>query len=126
MRLGDLAPDFSLSGIDHRTYRLESFSDKPVLVVIFSCNHCPYVQAYEDRMIEIQHDYEAKGVQLIAVNSNDDVNYPEDGFEEMILRAQSIGFHLIVHPIACVVGSAGSLFWRRASSASLRYLRVTA
>jgi alkyl hydroperoxide reductase subunit AhpC len=66
-----------------------------VLVTVFSCNHCPYVQAYEDRLVAIQRDYAARGVQVIAVNSNDDVNYPEDGFEQMVARARAKGFNFL-------------------------------
>ncbi len=93
LQLGDPAPDFSLAGVDGRTYGLDSFADKPVLVVVFSCNHCPYVQAYEDRLVAIQRDYEALGLQVVAINSNDDVDYPEDSFEQMIARAEAKGFN---------------------------------
>lgn len=93
MKIGDPAPAFSLPGTDGRMHSLEDLSDKPVLVVVFSCNHCPYVQAYEDRLVAIQRDYAASGVQLVAINSNDDVNYPEDGFEQMVERARAKGFN---------------------------------
>jgi peroxiredoxin len=92
---GDPAPAFSLPGTDGRTCSLDGLSDKPVLVIVFSCNHCPYVQAYEDRLVAIQRDYAARGVQVIAVNSNDDVNYPEDGFEQMVARARAKGFNFL-------------------------------
>jgi peroxiredoxin len=93
MKIGDEAPAFSLPGIDGRTHDLATFGDKPVLVVVFSCNHCPYVQAYEDRLIEIQRDYGASAVQIVAINSNDDANYPEDSFENMVARAKSKGYN---------------------------------
>lgn len=93
MKIGDPAPAFSLPGTDGRIYSLGQFSDKPVLVVVFSCNHCPYVQAYEERLVAIQQDYAARGVQLVAINSNDDVNYPEDGFDRMVERARAKGFN---------------------------------
>ncbi|HEY3198733.1 MAG TPA: thioredoxin family protein [Nitrospirales bacterium] len=93
LHIGDKAPGFQLQGVDRRTHSLEEFVGKPVLVVIFSCNHCPYVQAYEDRMKDIQRDYQTRGVQLIAINSNDDVNYPEDGFNAMVERANTKGFN---------------------------------
>ncbi|MBI4376980.1 MAG: thioredoxin family protein [Elusimicrobia bacterium] len=93
MRLGDKALDFSLMGVDRKTYSLESFRDAKALVLIFSCNHCPYVQAYEDRMIAVQRDYKDREVVLIAINSNDDADYPEDGFERMIERAKKLGFN---------------------------------
>lgn len=91
--LGAKAPDFDLPGVDGKTHSLSSFGDKPVLVVIFSCNHCPYVRAYEERMVSIQKDYAEKGVQLVAINSNDEKAYPEDGFPEMVKRAREKGFN---------------------------------
>ncbi len=93
LQLDDRAPAFNLPSVDGRTYSLETFADKPVLVVIFSCNHCPYVQAYEDRMVAIQRDYRDRGVQFVAINSNDDRNYPEDSFERMGARAKAKGFN---------------------------------
>lgn len=93
LRIGDPAPGFSLPGVDGRTWDLDGFSDKAVLVVVFSCNHCPYVQAYEDRLVAIQRDYAARGVQLVAINSNDDRTYPEDSFEHMMARAKAKGYN---------------------------------
>ena len=93
LRIGERAPDFHLKGVDGKTYSLESFRDKRVLVVIFSCNHCPVVKAYEDRMIAIQRDYEPQGVQLVAINSNDDKAFPEDSFDNMVKRAREKGFN---------------------------------
>lgn len=90
---GAPASDFSLPGVDGRTYTLASFRDKPVLVVVFSCNHCPYVQAFEDRMIAVQRDYAARGVQLVAINSNDETQFPDDSFPRMVERAKEKGFN---------------------------------
>ena len=91
--LGATAPAFDLPGVDGKRYSLESFDSKPVLVIAFSCNHCPYVKAYEDRMVSIQRDYAAKGVQLVAINSNDEKSYPEDDFSHMAQRAKEKGFN---------------------------------
>ena len=91
--LGASAIDFQLKGVDGKTHSLNSFSDKKALVVIFSCNHCPYVQAYEDRMVQIQKDYSPKGVTIVAINSNDDTGYPEDSYPNMIKRAKERGFN---------------------------------
>jgi peroxiredoxin len=91
--LGAQAPDFDLPGVDGKAYSLRSFSDKQVLVVIFSCNHCPYVKAYEERMVSIQRDYAGRGVQFVAINSNDEKAYPEDGFPDMVKRAKERGFN---------------------------------
>jgi peroxiredoxin len=91
--LDSLAPNFNLEGVDGKRYSLESFSKSTVLVVVFTCNHCPYSQAYEDRIVAIQRDYAGKGVQLVAINSNDDKSYPEDGYPQMIKRAKEKGFN---------------------------------
>jgi len=93
LELGEKAPDFDLKGVDGARYSLASFSGSLVLTVIFSCNHCPYVKDYEDRMVGIQRDYSPKGVQLVAINSNDDKAYPDDSFPEMIRRAKEKGFN---------------------------------
>lgn len=94
LKIGSNAPAFNnLPGTDGKKYSLSSFADRKIAVVVFSCNHCPYVQAYEDRMMAFQRDYAAKGVQLIAINSNETVHYPEDNFDEMIKRAKSKNFN---------------------------------
>lgn len=94
LALGEKAPEFGdLMGADGKRYSLGSFDDKPVLVVMFTCNHCPYVVSYEDRIIAIQRDYAGKGVQLVAINSNDDKSYPEDGYPEMVKRAKEKHFN---------------------------------
>jgi len=91
--IGEKAPDFSLPGVDGNTHSLRNFPDKPVLVVMFTCNHCPYVQAYEDRLIAIQKDYADRGVQLLAINANETRNYPEDDFPHMVERAKAKAFN---------------------------------
>jgi peroxiredoxin len=91
MNLGDPAPAFSLPGVDGRTHTLAGIS-APVVIVVFSCNHCPYVQAYEDRLVAFQNDYGPKGAQIVAINANDDTAYPEDGFAAMQARAREKGF----------------------------------
>jgi peroxiredoxin len=94
LQIGSPAPEFkSLPGVDGKKYSMNDFKEKKGLVIVFSCNHCPTVQAYEDRMIEFQRDYASKGFQLIAINSNETDNYPEDGFPEMVKRAQRLGFN---------------------------------
>jgi len=93
LKIDSAIPDFSLTGVDDKTYDLNSFSDKKILIVVFSCNHCPYVQAYEDRLIALQKEFEAKGIQIIAINSNDDVKYPDDSFDEMKKRAAAKRFN---------------------------------
>lgn len=87
MATGTPAPDFSLPGVDGKTYTLQRFADAKLLVVVFTCNHCPYAKACEDRLIALQHDYQSKGVQLIAINPNDAERYPDDSFDAMKQRA---------------------------------------
>jgi len=95
LQIGSSIPDFDLHSIDGKRYSLNSFKDKKALVIIFSCNHCPYVQAYENRIMAIQKDYEEKSAAVIAINSNDAVQYPEDSFEEMKKRAAMKKFNFV-------------------------------
>ena len=83
MSVGSPAPAFSLPGVDGETYSLDSFKPAKLLVVIFTCNHCPYAQALEGRFIELQHDYAQRSVQLVAISSNDATAYPADSFDAM-------------------------------------------
>ncbi len=69
--IGASAPDFSLPGVDGKTYSLSSFADAQVLVIVFTCNHCPTAQAYEDRIIQLTKDYSSKGVAVLAIMPND-------------------------------------------------------
>ncbi len=93
LKIGSEIPRFKLIGIDDTVHNIDDYNDKRILIVIFSCNHCPYVQAYEDRIKMIQRDYEQKGVQVIAINSNDDTQYEDDSFEEMKTRAIEKNFN---------------------------------
>lgn len=93
LKIGMRAPGFSLPAVDGKFYSLSSFTDKKILIVIFSCNHCPYVQAYQQRIIDLQNEFAKDGVQIVAINSNDDTKYPEDSFEEMKKRAEEKKFN---------------------------------
>lgn len=95
LKIGSTAPNFNLEDVDGKKYSLSSFSDKEALIIIFSCNHCPYVQAYEDRIKQIQEDYKNKRVTVVAVNSNEDVNYPDDSFDNMKKRANEQKFNFL-------------------------------
>ena len=90
--LGSTAPDFSLKATDGKTYSLAGFKDAKALCVVFSCNHCPYVQAYEGRFNGLQAEFGPQGFQLVAINSNDATQYAEDGFDAMVARAKEKGF----------------------------------
>jgi peroxiredoxin len=93
LALDEQAPSFTLPGVDGQSHSLADYGDSSVLVLIQSCNHCPYVIGWEGRMIAIQRDYEDNGVQLVAFNSNDASRYADDSFDEMRRRAQSQGFN---------------------------------
>lgn len=92
MPIGTQAPAFSLPGVDGKTHSLESFADAKLLVVIFTCNHCPYAQALEQRFIDLQNAYLERGVRLCAINSNDARAYPDDDFAHMQARAREQHF----------------------------------
>ena len=84
IKIGDKAPDFSLPDVDGKVLSLKDFRSKNVLVMVFMCNHCPYVQGSIERLKAIESDYGVKGVGLAGINSNDEINYPDDSFEKMI------------------------------------------
>ena len=85
--LGSKAPYFSLPDTDGNNLSIENFS-KEILVVIFTCNHCPYAKAVEDRLIKLANDYNSK-VDFVLISSNDAENYPEDSPEKMAEQAES-------------------------------------
>ncbi len=85
--LGSIAPHFSLPGTDGKTYTLDSFSGTKALVVMFICNHCPYVQAVEDRLIQTSLELLALTAKVVAISSNDAVQYPADSFDRMRFKA---------------------------------------
>ncbi len=92
LHAGDRAPDFALPATDGKTYRLADFASTPYLLVSFWCNHCPYVRAWEGRMIDLARKYGPKGVAFVMINSNDARAYPEDRIEEMASRAKEQGY----------------------------------
>jgi len=104
LAIGEQAPDFNLPGIDGKNYTLASFKDANILAIVFTCNHCPTAQAYEDRVIKLTSDYEKKGVRVIAINPNDpkavsldELGYTDmsDTYEEMKIRAKEKHFNFL-------------------------------
>lgn len=102
LAIGAKAPDFKLPAVDGKTYTLASFAKAKLLVIVFTCNHCPTAQAYEERIIQLAKDYRPKGVELIAIMPNDpaavrldELGYTDmgDTFEEMKLRARQKKFN---------------------------------
>jgi peroxiredoxin len=102
LAIGSPAPNFKLPGTDGKTYTLSTFKNAGVLVIIFTCNHCPTAQAYEDRLIQLTKDYSAKNVAVVAISPNDpksvrldELGYSDmsDSFEEMKRRAKQKHFN---------------------------------
>jgi peroxiredoxin len=101
LRIGDKAPDFDLPGVDGKRYTLKNFADTRLLLVVFTCNHCPTAQAYESRIMQLDADYKDKGVALVAISPNDDralrldeLGYTDlgDSFDDMKVRAKERGY----------------------------------
>ena len=90
--IGDEATDFSLKGTDDKMYSLAQFADAKGFIVIFTCNHCPYAKAYEERIVALDAKYKSLGYPVIAINPNDPVAQPEDSFDLMKTRAKEKGF----------------------------------
>ena len=91
LQKGDAAPEFALKNVDGETYRPKYFAGK-IMVIIFMCNHCPYVKAKMDEIKDIQEKYKDKDVVVIGINSNDPINYPEDDFAHMQALAKEKGY----------------------------------
>ena len=83
VKLGTKAHSFQLLGADDKEHILENFIGKKALVIVFMCNHCPYVLAYVNRINELAAKYLSKKVQFLGINANDPVKYPQDSFENM-------------------------------------------
>ena len=90
--LGTKAPDFSLVNVDGRTVSLADFADSPALVVMFICNHCPFVKHLADALAQFGSEYMQKGAAVVAINSNDVSTHPADSPEQMVAEAESRGY----------------------------------
>jgi peroxiredoxin len=86
------APNFSLEGVDGKIYNLESVRGKNATVVMFICNHCPYVKAILDRLVRDMRELQKIGIGIVAIMSNDPSDYPEDNFENMRIVSEKNGF----------------------------------
>ena len=102
LKIGAAAPDFNLLGVDGKKYSLKSFAAAPVLAIVFTCNHCPTAQAYEERIKKLTADYKSKGFALLAISSNDpkairldELGYTDlsDTYEEMKIRAKDMAYN---------------------------------
>lgn len=92
LSIGQKAPDFRLPATDGATYGLRDFDADPVLVVFFTCNHCPFVTGSDEVTRKTVERYAGKGVRFVGINSNSERTYSEDSFEHMVERMQTHGF----------------------------------
>ncbi len=90
--LGTSAPDFSLVNVDGQTVSLSDFDNAPALLVIFMCNHCPYVIHVADHLAQLGQEYMARGLAVVGINSNDVASYPADSPEQMVAEAEERGY----------------------------------
>ncbi len=93
LKIGDKAPSFNLKNIDHKKVSLDDYKDQKGVVVVFTCNHCPYAVLYEARLVELQKQFGPKKFPVIAINPNDSTIVPADGFSKMITNAAEKGFN---------------------------------
>lgn len=84
--LGSACPDFKLPGVDGRDWSRTDFQNAKAFLVMFLCNHCPYVKAVEQRLIDLGNEMKAHGTEFVAICSNDSASYPEDSFENLQKR----------------------------------------
>src|SRR4030043_105880 len=92
LALGTKAPDFKLPDTEGKIVSLNDFADAKVLLVVFMCNHCPFVKHIIDKLVEIVREYQAKGVAVVGISSNDIESYPEDSPDAMAAPAKVKGF----------------------------------
>lgn len=90
--VGSTITDFKLKNVDGKTISLADYPNAKGFIITFTCNHCPYAKAYEDRIIALDKKYAALGYPVVAINPNDAVQYPEDNFEAMQVRAKEKNF----------------------------------
>ena len=91
-KVGDKAADFRLKNVDGKYVSMSEYTDAKGFVIVFTCNHCPYAVAYEDRLIAIDKKFKGMGFPVIAINPNDPAAQPQDSYEMMQVRAREKGF----------------------------------
>lgn len=94
-KIGDKVADFKLKNVDGKMVSLSDFKNSMGAIVVFTCNHCPYAKAYEDRLISIHKMYEGKGFPIIAINPNNPEVQPQDSYDLMVSRAKEKGFPFV-------------------------------
>ena len=109
--LGSPANDFKLASVDGKKYSLHEFSSSQVLVILFICNHCPYVQAIEDRMITLHRFFQTQSVQFVGICSNDSTDYPDDSPASLLKRwkEKQYGFPYLIDETQQVAKDYGAV-----------------
>lgn len=90
--IGSIAPSFNLPATDGKDYSLDSFKDSKGLVVVFTCNHCPYAKAAWPLLVRLANEFKEKGISFIGINPNDEKQYPEDSFE--VMKKRVVDWHI--------------------------------
>ncbi len=103
--IGDIAEDFALKNVDGKMVSLSDYQDSKGLIVIFTCNHCPFAQLYEQRIIDLHKKYASQGYPVVAINPNSPLAIPEDSFEKMQERARTKHY-----PFAYLIDEAQTVF----------------
>lgn len=91
-KIGDTATDFKLKSVDGKMYSMSDYKDAKGFIIVFTCNHCPFAQKYQDRINDLAKKYKSQGYILLAINPNDPTVQPEDSYELMKVRAKEKGF----------------------------------
>lgn len=94
LKVGDTAPDFKLINTDYQKVALSDYNDQEGVILIFTCNHCPYAVFYEERINELHKNYASKGFPVVAINPNDSVKFEVDGFSHMVKKNYKLPYLL--------------------------------
>ena len=94
-QVGDKAADFKLKNVDGKMISLAEIPDAKGFIITFTCNHCPFSVAYEDRIIDLHKKYASQGYPVVAINPNDEVIVPDDSYEQMVIRAKEKNFPFV-------------------------------
>jgi len=91
-KIGDKVDDFKLKNIDGKMVSLADYKNAKGIILVFTCNHCPYAKAYEQRIMDLDKNYSAKGFPVVAISSNDASSIPDDSYDNMVKRAKDMNY----------------------------------